>query len=254
MGTTQTGRFVFTLRGPNEDLNAFLSTLFSCIAQSNRTGDLTALIRLHLTRVWGPGWCVIQGKGLDKAVRYYKGFVATVADTRNSDEIVIFRPSSMPITERLADEHELDKKEIKVDLKVARNTMDAVLFDFERKAIGFELQSTGDISAVRLRKEITIGLGPLFHVVVSTSTIFYSLDETADQILYCSAGGSNVLSWRMLLKPAVLRERSGVSVVDAAWVGYVLIAVMVVVAVVVVRKCIECRSLQDKWVSRLRPE
>ena len=77
-------------------------------------------------------------------------------------------------------------------------------------------------------------------MVVSTSTIFYSLDETADQILYCSAGGSNVLSWRMLLKPAVLRERSGVSVVDAAWVGYVLIAVMVVVAVVVVRKCIEC--------------
>lgn len=91
-------------------------------------------------------------------------------------------------------------------------------------------------------------------MVVSTSTIFYSLDETADQVLYCSAGGSNVLSWRMLLKPAVLRERSGVSVVDAAWVGYVLIAVMVMVAVVVVRKCIECRSLQDKWVSRLRPE
>lgn len=56
MGTTQTGRFVFTLRGPNEDLNAFLSTLFSCIAQSNRTGDLTALIRLHLTRVVRLWW------------------------------------------------------------------------------------------------------------------------------------------------------------------------------------------------------
>ena len=40
--------------------------------------------------------------------------MATVADTRNADEIVIFRPSSMPITERLADEHELDKKEIKL--------------------------------------------------------------------------------------------------------------------------------------------
>ena len=91
-------------------------------------------------------------------------------------------------------------------------------------------------------------------MVVSPSTIFYSLDEAADQILYCSAGGSNVLSWRMLLKPAVLRERRGVSVVDASWVGYVLIAVMAVVAVVVVRKCIECRSLQDKWVSVLHPE
>lgn len=45
---------------------------------------------------------------------HYKGFVATIADTHNSDEIVIFRPSSMPITEQLADEHELDKKEIKL--------------------------------------------------------------------------------------------------------------------------------------------
>ena len=72
---------------------------------------------------------MIQGKRLDKAIRYiscitvadrlaftthYKGFVATVADTHNSDEIVIFRPSSMPITEKMADEHELDKKEIEL--------------------------------------------------------------------------------------------------------------------------------------------
>ena len=91
-------------------------------------------------------------------------------------------------------------------------------------------------------------------MVVSNSTIFYSLDETADQILYCSAGGSNVLSWRMLLRPAVLRERRGVSVLDAWWVSWVLIAVVVVVAVVVVRKGIECKSLQDKWVSMRRAE
>ena len=31
-----------------EDLNQFISALFSCIAQSNKTGDLTSLIRLHL--------------------------------------------------------------------------------------------------------------------------------------------------------------------------------------------------------------
>ena len=48
MTQPESSRFVFSMRGPNEDLNQFISTLFSCIAQSNKTGDLTSLIRLHL--------------------------------------------------------------------------------------------------------------------------------------------------------------------------------------------------------------
>ena len=50
MTQTESSRFVFSMRGPNEDLNKFISTLFSCIAQSNKTGDLTSLIRAHLTQ------------------------------------------------------------------------------------------------------------------------------------------------------------------------------------------------------------
>lgn len=48
MTQSESSRFVFSMRGPNEDLNQFISVLFSCIAQSNKTGDLTSLIRLHL--------------------------------------------------------------------------------------------------------------------------------------------------------------------------------------------------------------
>lgn len=48
MTQPESSRFVFSMRGPNEDLNQFISALFSCIAQSNKTGDLTSLIRLHL--------------------------------------------------------------------------------------------------------------------------------------------------------------------------------------------------------------
>ena len=53
-----------------------------------------------------------------------------------------------------------------------------------------------------LTKDITIGLGPLFHVIVSQSPIFFSLDDLADQLLYCSLNGWFVLSWRMMLNPA----------------------------------------------------
>ena len=42
----------------------------------------------------------------------YKGFVALVSDTRSYEEFVIFRPSSMPITEVMKDKNELDKKTI----------------------------------------------------------------------------------------------------------------------------------------------
>ena len=42
----------------------------------------------------------------------YKGFVALVSDLRSHEEIVIFRPSSMPITEVMNDVNELDKKTI----------------------------------------------------------------------------------------------------------------------------------------------
>lgn len=50
MTQPESSRFVFSMRGPNGDLNQFISVLFSCIAQSNKTGDLTSLIRLHLTQ------------------------------------------------------------------------------------------------------------------------------------------------------------------------------------------------------------
>ena len=50
MTQPESSRVVFSMRGPNEDLNQFSSVLFSCIAQSNKTGDLTSLIRLHLTQ------------------------------------------------------------------------------------------------------------------------------------------------------------------------------------------------------------
>lgn len=42
----------------------------------------------------------------------YKGFVALVSDVKSREEFVIFRPSSMPITEVMEDKNELDKKTI----------------------------------------------------------------------------------------------------------------------------------------------
>ena len=55
----------------------------------------------------------------------------------------MFRPSSMPITEKIGDTEEIDAKEwtycfvfavlCSVDMKVHQNTMDPVIFDFVRK-------------------------------------------------------------------------------------------------------------------------
>ena len=56
------------------------------------------------------------------------------------------------------------------------------------------------------QKQITVGCGPLFHVIASPNKMFYSLDDAADEELYCSVDGVNLLCWRLLLNPSVLGE------------------------------------------------
>lgn len=97
-----------------------------------------------------------------------------------------------------------------------------------------------------LTKDITIGLGPLFHVIVSQSPIFFSLDDLADQLLYCSLNGWFVLSWRMMLNPAVIKEHKGVSMLDSKWIGLVLLAVIAIVGYLMFRQFAECKELQAK--------
>ena len=97
-----------------------------------------------------------------------------------------------------------------------------------------------------LTKDITIGLGPLFHVIVSQSPIFFSLDDLADQLLYCSLNGWFVLSWRMMLNPAVIKEHKGVSMLDSKWIGLVLLGVIAIVGYLMFRQFAECKELQAK--------
>ena len=97
-----------------------------------------------------------------------------------------------------------------------------------------------------LTKDITIGLGPLFHVIVSQSPIFYSLADLADQLLYCSLNGWFVLSWRMMLNPAVIKEHKGVSMLDSKWIGLVLLGVIAIVGYLMFRQFAECKELQEK--------
>lgn len=40
---------------------------------------------------------------------YYNNYCVVLQDNKNKDEIVIFRPSSMPITEVIDDEKEFDE-------------------------------------------------------------------------------------------------------------------------------------------------
>lgn len=89
-------------------------------------------------------------------------------------------------------------------------------------------------------------MGPLFHVIVSQSPIYYSLDDLADQLLYCSLHGWYVLSWRMMLNPAVLRERKGVSMLDSKWIGLVLLGVIAVVGYFMFKQFAECKELREK--------
>ena len=46
-------------------------------------------------------------------ISHYQGYCCVVYDNEKSEEIVLFRPSSMPITEKIGDTEEIDAKEWK---------------------------------------------------------------------------------------------------------------------------------------------
>lgn len=52
----------------------------------------------------------------DSLISHYQGYCCVVYDNEKSEEIVVFRPSSMPITEKIGDTEEIDAKEWKYAL------------------------------------------------------------------------------------------------------------------------------------------
>ena len=52
-------------------------------------------------------------------ISHYQGYCCVVYDNEKSEEIVLFRPSSMPITEKIGDTEEIDAKEWKYALFAA---------------------------------------------------------------------------------------------------------------------------------------
>lgn len=50
----------------------------------------------------------------------------------------------------------------------------------------------------------------------------------------------------MMLNPAVLRERKGVSMLDSKWIGLVLLGVIAVVGYFMFKQFAECKELREK--------
>ena len=47
----------------------------------------------------------------DSLTSHYQGYCCVVYDNEKGEEIVVFRPSSMPITEKIGDTEEIDAKD-----------------------------------------------------------------------------------------------------------------------------------------------
>lgn len=111
--------------------------------------------------------------------------------------------------------------------------------------------SSYDIRVVLLgtsewQKQITVGCGPLFHVIASPNKMFYSLDDAADEELYCSVDGANLLCWRHMLNPSVLGESKRVTVIDKSWIQYVVLLCVATVGVLAYLQYRECSGIYDK--------
>ena len=134
-------RFRFLLRSNNDTFNETVSLLFSSIAQSKTKGDIVKLVRTSLTETVGSedgrsklvGRRLVcdfgQGDGQGDSIHilsafvqsvsfisHYQGYCCVVYDNEQGEEIVLFRPSSMPITEKIGDTDEIDAKEWKCGL------------------------------------------------------------------------------------------------------------------------------------------
>ncbi|KAK8802661.1 hypothetical protein WA171_006337, partial [Blastocystis sp. BT1] len=239
-------RFSFILKNGNNELDETISLLFSNIAQSQYKGDLAKLIRDNITSLWGSGWCVVIGKSLDKAIRYYKGYCCIVYDSLRDEEILIFRPSSMPITEKIGDNEDIDKKDWTMDMKIHLNTMDPTLFAFVKRSIAYAYSTQDTVSSFDIRKYVTIGCGPLFHVIASQNSFKWSLDDQADQIVSLTVNGTNYLIWRMLLKTHVFSEKKNSGVIDNKWVLILPVLVGIALIVLIVVKNNTCNEIDAK--------
>lgn len=96
------------------------------------------------------------------------------------------------------------------------------------------------------QKQITIGCGPLFHVIASPYKMFYSLDDDANQELYCSVDDVNILCWRHMLKPSVIGEKKRVTMIDKSWLQYVILLCVAIVGVLAYLQYNECSGIYEK--------
>ena len=89
-------------------------------------------------------------------------------------------------------------------------------------------------------------MGPLFHVVLSDSPIYYSLDDQADQLFIGSVGKTTVLSWRMLLEPSVFKQRKGYDAVDNPKLLYGLLAIVLAIVGFFIYQHMQCSQIRTK--------
>ena len=72
-------------------------------------------------------------------------------DSLRDEEILIFRPSSMPITEKIGDNEDIDKKDWTMDMKIHLNTMDPTLFAFVKRSIAYAYSTQDTVSSFDIR-------------------------------------------------------------------------------------------------------
>lgn len=93
---------------------------------------------------------------------------------------------------------------------------------------------------------MTIGCGPLFHVIASQNSFKWSLDTQADQILSVTVNGTNYLIWRMLLNTRVFSEKKSSGVIDSKWSFILPILVGIAIVVLIIVKNNTCNELDAK--------
>lgn len=89
-------------------------------------------------------------------------------------------------------------------------------------------------------------MGPLFHVVLSNSPIYYSLDDQADQLFIGSVGKTTILSWRMLLDPSVFKQRKGYDLIDNPKLLYGFLVIVLVIVGFFIYQHLQCSQIQTQ--------
>ncbi|KAK8827034.1 hypothetical protein WA577_007535, partial [Blastocystis sp. JDR] len=232
----KTSRFDIEESSWNCDLSETVCKLLEAIPEEDASIDVPEVLYECLIETFGSCWCVVAGKDLDCAIKYYQGCMFTAYDCLKEESIIAFKPDTRRGNYTKKEIGDADKNDDLV-FDVLSSSMPESIFTTVKDTLAYIIpKNPGDTEDVEiacpLRTIINRMNTGLYQVVVNKGEpIEYRIDDRAVNTLYMRVGDYYVLVWKLVVDEEMVSIKSRLDWTERGMVNVLWISIIFFVVV-----------------------